>query len=48
MLGFRVPGSGALLCLHAVVIRSHGFRVGLRFVQPTAEQRLLLSELCHP
>ena len=47
VLCFRLPGNGVPLCLHAVVIRSCGFRVGLRFVQPTAEQRLLLSELCH-
>jgi len=46
LLCFRVPDNGTMLCLHAVVIRSRGFKVGLRFVQPTAEQRLLLSELC--
>ena len=47
VLCFRLPGSGTLLCLCAVVTRGQGFRVGLRFVQPTAQQRLLLSELCH-
>lgn len=47
VLCFRLPGGGALLCLHAVIIRGQGFRVGLRFVEPTAQQRLLLSELCH-
>jgi len=46
VLCFRHPGNGAMLCLHAIVARSKGFRVGVRFVQPTAEQRLLLSELC--
>jgi hypothetical protein len=47
VLCFRHPGNGTMLCLHAVVIRSKGFRVGVQFVQPTAEQRLLLSELCY-
>lgn len=47
VLCFRIPSNGALLCLHAIVIRSRGFKAGLRFVKPTAEQRLLLSELCH-
>jgi hypothetical protein len=47
VLCFRIPGNGTMLCLHSVVTRGYGFRVGLRFVQPTAEQRLLLSELCH-
>jgi len=42
----RLPGSGNPLRLQATVIRRRGFRVGLRFVHPTAEQRLLLSELC--
>ena len=35
------------LCLRAVVIRRRGFRAGLEFVQPTAEQRLLLCEFCY-
>jgi hypothetical protein len=47
VLCFRLPGSGTLLCLAAVVTRGQGFRVGLRFVRPTTQQRLLLSELCH-
>ena len=46
MLCLRVPGRDCLLCLPAVLIRRRGFRAGLRFVQPTAEQRLMLSELC--
>jgi hypothetical protein len=45
VLCFRHPGNGILLCLHAVITRCRGFRAGLRFVQPTAEQRLLLSQL---
>lgn len=51
--GGGVPGEpvfGSLgrkpLCLRAVVIRQRGFRAGLRFVEPTAEQRLLLCEFC--
>ncbi len=47
MLCFRLPGSDTALCLHSVITRCQGFRAGLRFVQPTAEQRLLLSELCY-
>jgi PilZ domain len=47
VLCLRLPGSGNALCLHAVITRRQGFRVGLEFVQPTAEQRLLLSELCY-
>jgi hypothetical protein len=34
------------LDLRAVVTRRRGFRVGLEFVQPTAEQRLMLLALC--
>jgi hypothetical protein len=45
VLCLRLPGGGQL-CLQAVVARRQGFRCGLRFVRPTAEQRLLLSELC--
>ncbi len=44
---FRLPANGKMLCLQAIVTRRHGFRAGLHFVQPTAEQRLLLSELCY-
>jgi hypothetical protein len=47
VLCFRHPADGAMLCLHSVVTRSRGFRAGLRFLRPTAEQRLLLSELCY-
>ena len=46
VLCLRLPGSGNTLCLRAVITRRRGFRAGLEFVQPTAEQRLLLSELC--
>jgi hypothetical protein len=46
VLCVRVPGIGSPLNLRAIVARSQGFHVGLEFVQPTAEQRLLLSELC--
>ena len=37
---------GQPLRLRAVVIRRTGFRAGLQFVEPTAEQRLLLLEFC--
>lgn len=47
VLCLRLPGSDNLLCLNAVVIRRSGFRVGLRFLEPTAEQRLLLCQLCY-
>ena len=47
LLYLRLPGSGAALCLHAVIARRQGFRVGVQFLQPTAEQRLLLCELCY-
>jgi hypothetical protein len=47
VLYLRLPGSDHVLCLNAVIIRRRGFRVGLRFVQPTAEQRLLLCEFCY-
>jgi len=47
MLCFKLPGSENALCLPAVITRRQGFRAGLRFVQPTAEQRLLLCELCY-
>ena len=44
-LCLRLPG-GDLLWMQAVVIRRQGFHVGVQFVRTTAEQRLLLSELC--
>jgi hypothetical protein len=47
VLCLRLPGNGSPLCLQAVITRRKGFRVGLQFVKPTAEQRLLLSELCY-
>jgi hypothetical protein len=45
VLCMRLPGGGQL-CLQAVVARQQGFRAGLQFIRPTAEQRLLLGELC--
>jgi hypothetical protein len=47
VLCLRLPGDGSPLCLHAVITRRKGFRVGLQFVRPTAEQRLQLSQLCY-
>jgi hypothetical protein len=47
VLCFQLPGSDTALCLNAVITRRQGFRAGLRFVEPTAEQRLLLCELCY-
>ncbi len=44
VLCLRLPGG--TLSLRAIVTRRCGFRVGLEFVQPTAEQRLMLSALC--
>ena len=38
---------GTPLCLRAVVVRRRGCRAGLKFVQPTAEQRLVLLEFCY-
>jgi hypothetical protein len=46
-LYMRIPGEVPMLCLRAVVTRCRGFRAGLQFVQPSARQRLLLSELCY-
>ena len=46
-LHLRFPDLGKVLCLQAVITRCQGFRVGLQFVQPTAEQRVALSELCY-
>ena len=49
----RQPGKpatsapGTPLCLRARVVRRRGFRIGIQFVQPTAEQRLLLCEFCY-
>ena len=45
VLCLRLPG-GNTLSLRAIITRRRGFRVGLEFVQPTAEQRLMLSALC--
>jgi hypothetical protein len=47
VLCLRLPGSGNPLCLRSVITRRRGFRVGLEFLQPSAEQRLLLCELCY-
>ena len=47
VLSLRLPGSGNLLNLRAVITRRQGFRAGLQFVEPSLEQRLLLSELCY-
>jgi hypothetical protein len=47
VLCLRLPGDGNVLCLRAVVARRQGFRAGLQFVEPSAKQRLLLSELCY-
>ena len=38
---------GTPLCLRAVVVRRRGSRAGLKFVQPTAEQRLVLLKFCY-
>jgi hypothetical protein len=45
ILYLHLPGHEMPLCLQALIIRRKGFRVGLQFVSPTAEQRLLLKEL---
>ena len=44
-LSLRLPTDE--LSLKAIITRRDGFRAGLRFIQPTAQQRLLLSELCY-
>jgi len=44
-LCLRLP-DGSPLWVQAIIIRRQGFRVGVQFVRTTAEQRLLLSELC--
>lgn len=46
VLCLQLPGSGHALTLKAVVVRRQGFRAGLRFVQPNAQQRLALSQFC--
>ena len=46
MLSLVLPGADGPLCLRAKVVRRRGFTAGLEFVQPTAEQRLLLLEFC--
>jgi hypothetical protein len=45
-LCLQVPGSSHALSLPAVIVRSRGFRVGLKFLDASAEQRLQLYELC--
>jgi PilZ domain len=47
VLCLRPPGWKNALCLQAVIIRRRGFRVGVEFVRTTAEQSLLLGELCY-
>ncbi len=47
VLSLRLPDSGHTLCLRAVIARRQGFRAGLQFIEPSARQRLLLSELCY-
>jgi len=47
VLCLRPPGSEHTLCLHAVITRRQGFRAGVRFLKPSARQRLVLSELCY-
>jgi len=46
VLCLRLPGSDHQLLLRARVVRRRGFRAGLRFLRPTAEQRLRLCEFC--
>jgi hypothetical protein len=46
VLSIQPPGSRHSLRLPAVIIRSQGFRVGLKFLETSAEQRLRLEELC--
>jgi hypothetical protein len=45
VLCLRLPDGGQL-CMKAVIARRQGLRAGLQFLRPTAEQRLMLSELC--
>ena len=40
-------GSDGPLCLRAVIVRRRGFRAGLKFIEPTAEQRLRLCQFCY-
>jgi PilZ domain len=47
VLCLQLPGIADPLFLRAVIRRRHGFRAGLEFVEPTAEQRLLLCRFCH-
>jgi hypothetical protein len=44
-LQIRMP-RGEALALRAVVMRRQGSRVGVRFLQTSAEQRLRLAEFC--
>jgi len=46
VLCLQVPGRSHALSLPAVIVRSRGFRVGLKFLDPSAEQRLQLYDLC--
>ena len=46
LLTMRLPGSQGRLSLKAIIARCKGYSVGVHFVAPTLEQRLLLGELC--
>jgi hypothetical protein len=46
VLCLQVPGKSHPLSLPAVIVRSRGFRVGVKFLDAPAEQRLQLYELC--
>jgi hypothetical protein len=46
LLTLRLPGGRGQLSLKAVIARHQGYSAGVHFVGPTAEQRLLLGELC--
>lgn len=46
VLCVQVPGSTHPLSLPAVIVRSRGFRVGVKFLEASAEQRLQLYKLC--
>jgi hypothetical protein len=46
VLSVQPPGSRHPLILPAVIVRSQGFRVGVKFLDTTAQQRLQLCELC--
>ena len=43
---FRLPDGMEALAMRAVVLRRQGSRLAVRFLQATAQQRLLLAEFC--